>query len=76
MKNVTNISPGCKLSFQGFKGQKPAQAVFSIERYSNGVFVVAGLVGVPLAGRPRSEEAERRAKRWARRRLLRALEAA
>lgn len=68
-----NISPGVNIKFRGFRGQRPAQAIFTVERYTDGFFGIAGLVSVPLDARPRSADAARRALCWAQRQVEREL---
>jgi len=79
-RNITmkihNDSLGVKIQFRGFRGDRPSSAVFSVEKFEGGVFGVSGLVGVPLTARPRSRSAARRAKSWAKRRVLESLEVA
>jgi hypothetical protein len=70
---IQNSLPGCKVQFRGFKGQCPSEAVFAVEKYEGGFFGVVGLVGVPLTARPRSAQAARRAKSWAKRQVIQSL---
>jgi hypothetical protein len=71
-----SIDAGRRICFQGFRGEQPAAAIFSLERFENGVFRVVDLFRVPVRFRPKSSTGHSQTEAWARRQLLIALEAA
>ena len=71
--NLHNIRPGGKLSFAGFRGERPAIAAFAEEVYDDGAWRVVGVHHIPIRYRPRTPEGRRVTIRWARNRLARAM---
>ena len=74
MDKIAHLGGGRKVVFQGFRGESPAAAIFSLERFEGGVFRVVDLLLVPIRFRPRSPEGARRTRSWAQRQVLAALE--
>jgi hypothetical protein len=70
--NIGNFAPQRKLIFTGF-GDRPAVAVFTVERFDEGVMRVAEVLHVPIRRKPTTRRGFYRTRRWAWRRALEAL---